>query len=252
MAKPILVANWKNHPSSLPEAKDLLRALATKKLVYKKVHLFIAPPFAYLESVSERIQGFAQLGVQNLSLHEKGTFTGEITPEMLKSFGVRLAILGHSERRAMGESVSDVTQKVKIALKSGFTPVICFGEKVKDADGEHFEFLREELKNLLSHVKKGDISSIMLVYEPIWAIGKSAKEAIDPLELSQTVIFIKKVLSDLYGRSTAEGARILYGGSVEPGNAGILMRNSGVQGFLVGHASLGAKDFELIVRSLTE
>lgn len=249
MAKPILVANWKNYPGSLDEAKSLLKGYAKKKDIYKKTHLFIAPPTAYFESVAAK--GVGELASQDFS-SLKGTYTGTIQAEILKSFGVRLAIVGHSERRALGESVSEVAEKAAKALKSGIVPLICFGEKVRDAEGEHFDFLRHELKALLAHIGKKDVAKVMLAYEPLWAVGSEAKGAIDPLELSQTLVFIKKVLSDLYGRKLADAVPILYGGSVDADNAGLLLRNSGAKGFLVGRASLNTESFLSIARSITE
>lgn len=250
MAKPILVANWKNHPGSLPEAQTLLRALAKKRLLYKRVSLFIAPPLSFIETTARAVKSFAHLAAQDFFPFEKGSFTGAVSPEILKSFGVKLAIIGHSERRALGETSEMVSAKARAALKAGIIPLICVGEKERDFEGEHFERLRDEIKNSLSSFKKSELSKLILAYEPVWAIGRSAREAIDPNELSQTIIFIKKVLSDLFGREAAEETAILYGGSVEPENARVLEKDSGVRGFLVGHESLKADDFEIIAESL--
>ena len=252
MPKPILVANWKNAPGSLDGARFLLKSLSKKKLLYKKTALFIAPPLTYLEVVGEKAHSFAQLAVQDFFPKEKGRFTGSVTPEILKSFGVRLAILGHSERRALGETALEVSEKARVALRAGITPLICFGETTKDSEGEHFTFIQTELKTLLSGFKKPDLSKIMLAYEPAWAIGKSFKEAIEPQELSQNVLFIKKILSDLFDRKVANLVPILYGGSAEPANAGLLLRNSGISGLLVGHASLNAKSFEAMASAVLE
>jgi len=248
MPKPILIANWKNYPNSLPEAKALVKELSKKKALLSKTALFIAPPAPYYDLVSH---SFAKLASQDLFPFDKGSHTGAVSIEVLKSFGVKLAILGHSERRALGETSENVSAKVKAALKAGITPLVCVGEKIKDNDGEHFEFLREEIKASLIGVSKKDVEKIFLSYEPVWAIGKSYKDAMTPEEVTQTIIFIKKILSDLYGRSTAENIPILYGGSVEPKNARALM-TSGVKGFLVGHASLNAKSFSGIVEAIFE
>ena len=252
MPKPILVLNWKNHPPSLSEARLLLKNLAKKRALYKKLTLFIAPPLPYLAEVKERASGFAQLSAQNLFKEEKGTFTGEVGVDILKSFGVRMAILGHSEQRALGETAEGVRAKVKLSLAANIAPLICFGEKEKDNDGEHFEFLRQELKTILGNLDKRVASKIALAYEPIWAIGKTADEAIDAKELTQTVLFVRKVLTDLFGRTLADKVPILYGGSVEPGGAYELMHGSGVRGLLIGHASLKAKDMELIAKAVLE
>ena len=251
MAKPILVANWKNHPSSLFEARALLKEFARNSLLYRKWSFFIASPYTYFESVSERVSRFAKLASQDLSILPAGSYTGEVTADILKSFGVQLAILGHSERRALGETSEDIAKKIKVCLRAGIVPLVCIGELAHDQDGEHFEFLREQLRTALSGIsKKDNISKLIVAYEPVWAIGKSARVAIESRELSQATIFIKKVLSDILGRNVAERIPILYGGSVEPANANILMRETGINGFLVGHVSLNAKSFKLIAESI--
>lgn len=251
MSRPILIANWKNHPSSLSEARTLLRQLSRSSKLYKKLSLFIAPPLTYFESVSLRLGNFGQLAAQNISSLPPGNYTGQVTPDILKSFGVRLVILGHSERRKFGETSEHVAQKVKTAFRSGITPLVCIGEKTRDQDGEHFEFLRQQLKLSLGGLsRKADVAKLAIAYEPIWAIGKHAHDAIKPADLSQAVIFIRKVLVDLFGRTTAEKIPILYGGSVEPADAYALCHQTGVKGFLVGHASLKAENLAAIAKSI--
>jgi triosephosphate isomerase (TIM) len=252
MAKLILVANWKNYPSSMAEAADILKGFSKKADLYKKLSTFIAPPLPYLGPVGEKGKKFSQLGVQDLFPLAKGTHTGAVTPDILKSFGVRLAILGHSERRALGETSEQVAEKVRAALKVGIVPLVCVGENVRDTDGEHFEFLREQIKASLGDIPKQAVSKVVLAYEPSWAIGKSAEDALAPADLMQSVLFIRKILSDLYGRKVAEGVQILYGGSVDPTNAGALVKEGGVRGLLVGRASLDPKKFELIAQSLLQ
>src|SRR3990167_7462131 len=117
MPRPLLIANWKNHPHSLAEAKTLLKDIAKNAKLYKKLSLFIAPPFTYFESVSERLGNFGQLASQNISSLPPGTYTGQVTSDILKSFAVRLAIIGHSEQRALGETSEHVAKKVKSALR---------------------------------------------------------------------------------------------------------------------------------------
>jgi triosephosphate isomerase (TIM) len=250
MNKPILVANWKNHPSSSKEALALLKKLKKDALHYKKIKTFIAPPATYFEGSSQIIKGFAGLASQNISSLDSGTHTGEVTPDILKSFGLRLSILGHSEQRALGEDSISVARKIKIAQKAGITALVCVGEKERDVDGEHFEGLKQEIRESLAGLKKESVKELVLAYEPIWAIGKKAKDAMSSQDLAQTVLFIKKVLTDMFGREVAEQVPVLYGGSVESSNAAILYKEGGVAGFLVGHASLDAKNFKAIAESL--
>ncbi len=251
MAKPILIANWKNHPGSLSEAKVLLGQMAKNAKLYKKLSLFVAPPLTYLDLLSQRSKRFFYLASQDISSQYDGTYTGQVTPDILKSFGVRLAIIGHSERRAMGESGELVSRKIRTALRAGIAPLVCVGELSRDPDGEHFEFLRDELKSSLASLnRKADLSNLIIAYEPVWAIGKHAQDAITSADLSQSILFIKKILTDMFSRVAAEHIPILYGGAVEPDNAAALFKETGIKGFLVGHASLNAKNFAAVAQSI--
>src|SRR3989338_7089695 len=173
MSKPIMVANWKNYPSSLIEVKTLVKGLSAKKILYKKTHLFVAPPLPYFDFVSEKIRNYAHLASQDISL-TTGTTTGAVTPEILKSFGTKLTIIGHSERRALGEASSEGSRQIKIALRAGITPLVCVGEPTRDADGVYFEFLPEETApppgGLPPKAFKSSVNAI--TYAPAWAIGK--------------------------------------------------------------------------------
>lgn len=251
MSKPILVANWKNYPDSLEKANELLNDLSKKSIIYKKLNLFVAPPVVYLEQVSKKIKNFGSLAVQDVPLIFDGTHTGELSMHILKSFGVRMSIIGHSERRALGETNEVVNHKIKNALKAGIVPLLCIGEKEKDLNGEHYEFIREQIVASLYKInKKEDVSKLMIAYEPIWTIGKKAKDAMPADDIKQTVIFIKKILTDMYGRIIADKIPILYGGSVEPANTASIFE-SGVDGLLVGHISLDPRSFLQIALSLS-
>jgi len=250
MNKPILVANWKNHPDSFSKASTIISGLSKGSSTYKKISTYIAPPLPYFESVSKGIKSFAQLASQDIFFAIEGTYTGAVTPDLLKSFGVKLSIIGHSERRSLGETNEVVSEKIKCALRSGITPLLCIGEHERDREGDHFEFIREQLRLSLEGVRrKDDAGKLVIAYEPIWAIGKKAKDAISPNDLSEMVIFIKKVLSDIFGREAGDTIPILYGGSVEPINAKTIFE-SGINGFLVGHASLDPKSFKTIAEAL--
>jgi triosephosphate isomerase (TIM) len=253
MTKLILVANWKNHPESPEAARSIVAGISKRRSIFKQLSLYIAPPLAYFDSVAQKITGFGHLAVQDLPLVVTGTYTGEMSDEMLKSFGVRLSIIGHSERRELGESDKQVAEKVKKALSAGIIPLVCIGEKTHDAEGEHLEFLRMQIRASLDGLKKNknDVKKVVVAYEPVWAVGKKAKRAITPEDLAQMVIFIRKVLADLFGRDVAEKIVILYGGSVDPSNVRKLAESTGIKGFLVGRASLDAKQFAEIAGELT-
>lgn len=252
MAKPILIANWKNHPGSLKEAENILSKISRNRRSYEKINLFIAPPHPYLAAVSSRTGSLFKLACQDMPALVKETSTGSVMPDILKSFGVRLSIIGHSEVRAQGETSEIVSQKVATALSAGIAPLVCIGEKERDRDGEQFGFLRDEIGRSLSSLKDGDAQKLVLAYEPIWAVGKDALGVIEPGDLSQTVIFIKRVLADIFGREMADKIPILYGGSVDSSNTRELVHNTGVRGLLVGRASLDASSLKTIAESLIE
>lgn len=251
MAKPILVANWKNNPKSPEEASELLTALGRKSALYKKLNLFIAPPYVYFESARKRITKFASLATQDVFFAGEGVHTGSITPDILKSFGVKLAIVGHSERRALGETNEVVATKLKNALVSGMIPLLCVGESERDEAGNHLQVIQDQLKYSLEGVRrKEDAEKLIIAYEPVWAIGTRAHEAISPTDLAEMVIFIKKTLTDIFGREAADVIPVLYGGSVDTTNAEALYKETGVRGLLVGRTALDPKEFCEIAESL--
>ncbi len=247
----ILVGNWKNHPSSIEEANILLNALSKQGKLFKKLSTCIAPPAPYIGVLSKKVKSFALLCSQDIFALD-GTHTGAITTDILKNFGVKASIVGHSERRKLGETNKDVREKVKNAFQMGIVPIVCVGEDVHDVEGHYFKTLNEEIRASLEGVKKNEAKRLIVAYEPIWAIGKKAKDAMQPEELTQMVIFIRKVLTEMFGRESADKIPIIYGGSVEPDNVRDLVIGTGVRGLLVGHASLSAKNFVEIAKSLTK
>lgn len=247
--KSIIVGNWKNHPSSPEEASRILRGLKAQSRLYKKLSTFIAPPLPYFGLVKEKGRGVGALVAQDLFPVYKGSHTGNVSVDILKNFGTKLVILGHSEKRQLGETSIQVAEKIRVALDAGLIPLLCIGEEVHDTEGKYFEILAGELRASLGSMKKNEGEKLIVAYEPIWAIGKKAEDAMDSAELSQMVIFIKKTLGEIFDRKTAEKIPILYGGSVEPVNA-FELKKSGVNGFLVGHASLQPKEFRLIAEAL--
>lgn len=252
MAKPILVANWKNNPDSLADATAILTAFGRKAALFKKLSTFIAPPYIYFDSAAKKIKSYAGLAAQDVFFsNDSGPITGSVTPNLLKSFGVKLAIIGHSERRALGETNEVVAAKMKTALMCNIIPLLCIGETVRDEEGNHLSFIQDQLKFSLEGIRRReDAEKLIIAYEPIWAIGKRASEAINPTELAEMVIFIKKSLTDIFGREAAEAIPVLYGGSVDGSNAAALFKETGIKGFLVGRASLKAKDFGDIAEAL--
>lgn len=245
--KKIIIANWKMNPLTLKEAAKLFSSTTKNISAIKKTEVVICPPFVYLESL-KKLSKKIILGAQDSFLEGVGAFTGEISTEMLYNLGVRYVILGHSERRTLGEKNSDINEKVKASLSSGLRPILCVGESARDENHDYFKFIKTQLEEGLFGVSKISISKVIIAYEPIWAIS-STKDRRDatPAESIEMTIFIRKILSDKFG-SEASNVRIIYGGSVSEKDAQDFLKNGGVDGLLVGRVSLNAEKFSDIVK----
>lgn len=239
------------NPISAKEAEGILNA--TKKTIarLKKTQVVICPPFIYFDNLRKRIKKIPHLtlGVQNAFWESEGAFTGEVSPNMIKNSGGSYVILGHSERRELGETDEIVSKKTLIGLKTGLKVILCVGEKVRDGHGDYLVFLRDEIRNSLNKVQKRFLRNLIIVYEPIWAIGKKDTETMLPSDICEVVIYIKKILSEIYGQESALAISILYGGSVGGKNVGDIIKNGGVDGLLVGHQSLKPESFSEILKA---
>lgn len=237
------------NPLSLKEADKLFSAVAKGVSGIKNTDIVICPPHIYIEKLktANRSKKIV-LGAQDAFPGETGAFTGQVSTEMLYDLGVRYTILGHSERRAIGETSEDVNKKIKSALASGLRPIVCVGEGERDENHGYFSLVKTQLEDSLKSVQKSALSKIIIAYEPIWAIsstpGRHDATADDSREMS---IFIKKILSDKFGKE-GTNVKILYGGSVSEKDAGEFLTEGGIDGLLVGRASLDAKKFTAIVK----
>lgn len=245
--KKIIVANWKMNPESIAEAKKLFITVKRSAKKYRKSSIVICPPSLYIQTLLSFPRGGVSVGAQNVFWEPNGSFTGEISAVQLAKEKVDYCIVGHSERRELGETNEQVNKKVSALLKVGITPIVCIGEKERDHDAFYLAHIKDQIKEALSGVKQKDISNILIAYEPIWAIGSKAKGAIQPEELHQMTIYIRKVLSDLYSQRIAFNVPILYGGSVDQSNAEDIMKRGEAQGLLIGRASLDARVFTDII-----
>lgn len=245
MRKPIFAGNWKmNH--TLKESKEyfekFLKLLQGKDLSDREI--VIAPPFTVLYYVSQLIKGTEIiLSSQNSHFAEKGAFTGEISPLMLKEIGVKYAILGHSERRHIfGETDELIKKRVEGVYNHGLNPILCVGETLSERErGDTFKVVEKQVKEGLSLLKDPDPERIVIAYEPVWAIG-TGKNA-TPQQAQEVQAFIRDLLSHLYGKEEAERIRILYGGSVTPENVRDIVNEPDIDGVLVGGASLDPEKF---------
>lgn len=248
--KKLVVANWKMNPSSGKEASLLAKDVI--KNTPKKIDLVICPPTIYWNDISKiKKSKNILLGVQDVFYKEKGAFTGEISAKMAKESGADFSIIGHSERRALGETNEDVSKKVLATIKAKLTPIICVGERERDMHAGYLDFLKNQILSALSLIGVGDVRNVVIAYEPIWAIGKEANESMGTHDIHQTALYIRKVLIDSYSVS-GKNVKVLYGGSVAPENASDIVKNGEVDGLLVGHQSLIAKNFIEILFSISK
>jgi len=248
--KPLIVANWKCNPTTLKEAKALFNSLKRGLRNIKRVEVVVCPPFIYLHlgrSTRYRATSF-KLGAQNCFWEGTGAFTGEISAKMLKDLGVKYVIIGHSERRQiLGENNEMIAKKLKKALELDLRAILCVGEtQGQRAKGETFKILEKELKENLKRVPKSKIEKVAIAYEPIWAIGSG--NPCSPDDAFSCSLFIRKVISQIFNKKIAKKIRILYGGSINSQNAQDYLREPGIDGLLVGGASLRPKEFLKIVR----
>ncbi|MCX6755197.1 MAG: triose-phosphate isomerase [Candidatus Nomurabacteria bacterium] len=239
MSKKIIISNWKMNPTSLKEAVKLAKASDKKDVV-------LCVPFVYLKEVKKVIKK-AKLGAQDVFTEESGAYTGEISVKMLADIGVKYVILGHSERRAMGENNEKVNKKIKTLIDIGITPVLCIGEKERDENHDYLIFVKKQIEECLSGINKNLINKMVIAYEPIWAIGKNAFREATPAEFLEMKIFIKKVIINILG-DKIEIPSIIYGGSVDEKNTRWFAEDGEADGFLIGRASLDSKKFKEIVK----
>ena len=211
----------------------------------------IAPTFVNLIPSVEAVKNSKiEVIAQNMHFAESGAYTGEISADMLTSIGVKTTILGHSERRAyFNETDESLSKKVDTALKHGIRVVFCIGEELADRKAnKHFEVVGNQIKNGLFHLPAEAWQHLVLAYEPVWAIGTG--ETATPEQAQEIHHFIRKTISDKYGKDVADNVSILYGGSVKPDNAKEIFAKEDVDGGLIGGAALKADDFVSIIKSI--
>lgn len=245
MAKSLVIANWKMYINSPEEAKRYVQGLKRRMKNSSTAEAWIAAPALFIPFISK---SGIKIGAQTVSAHAEGAYTGEVSAGMLSEAGTHFALVGHSERRATGESDAVVHAQLVRAAEAALTPVLCVGESERNQDGAQFTHLERQLTEALRG-SQSLVRKLIVAYEPVWAIGHSAQDAMKPHELEETVIFIKKILADILGRKEALKVLILYGGSVEPENAARLIADGGVNGFLVGHAAAKLDSFVEILKA---
>jgi len=235
------------------EAFDLATAIKKEASEIKEVEKIIFPPFPYLQMISvimDNATGF-YVGAQNCSEHEKGAFTGEVSAAMIQSSGARYVLVGHSERRQyFNESPEQLIKKIELALKSNLTVIYCFGEVLEERrSGKHKQVVEEQLREVLTHFPVGKADSLVLAYEPVWAIGTG--ETASPDQAQEMHKHVRECVAGIFSAEVASKIPILYGGSCNPQNAKEIFQGADVDGGLIGGASLKASDFCQIMRSFS-
>lgn len=246
--RPLIVGNWKMNVTH-EEACTLIDGTVSCSQAHRNVEVVVCPPFTLLDPAVRKSQGtMVSVGAQNAFYEERGAYTGEISPSMLKEIGCKWVIVGHSERRIyFGENDPTVNRKLKLILRNGLGPILCVGESLAQRKEERtFEVLNSQIVYGLEGIDSGDIQKIVIAYEPVWAIGTGISATQEQAE--EVHRFIRSVVERFAGKKVSETVRILYGGSVSVANADRLLGQENIDGALVGGASLRAESFCEIVR----
>lgn len=242
----LIVGNWKMNMDP-HEASLLVHRLEEQITPVKGIDVVICPPFIDLYPISRDIDKVKlTLGSQNIHYLDHGAFTGEISPAMLKGL-VKYSLIGHSERRAMGEDDKLIAKKVAAALRNGIIPILCVGENLTQREhGLSVKVVIDQLTANLHQLTAIDVAELVIAYEPVWAIGTGTFAT--PEQVMPIITAIMNTVEDLYGETSGQGIRVIYGGSVNPDNAGAYLGLDGIQGLLVGGASLNYEEFARIVK----
>ncbi|MGB3258159.1 MAG: triose-phosphate isomerase [Ornithinimicrobium sp.] len=251
---PLMAGNWKmnlDHLQATHLVQKLDWSLKDGKHNFNSVEVVVLPPFTDLRSVQTLVQGDQlelKFGAQDLSEHDSGAFTGEISGAFLSKLGCTYVAVGHSERREHhSESDATVAAKVQAALRHDLTPILCIGEPldVRQA-GNHVKLVLEQVRAALDGLSAQQIANVVLAYEPVWAIGTG--EVATPADAQEVCSAIRSEIRELAGDEVADGVRVLYGGSVKPSSVAAIMAEEDVDGALVGGASISVDDFASICR----
>jgi triosephosphate isomerase len=248
--KKLIIANWKMNPVKGTEARKMFQNINKVATTMKYVETVICPPLIYLESLGSLITSRScVLGAQDAFWEHVGAYTGQVSPDMLFNTKARYVIVGHSERRAMGETDEMISRKIKSILQFPLIPIVCIGEKSRDDDAMYIKEIRKQLKDSLAGLHPEEIVRIVVAYEPVWAIGKNAKGECTPVACREIVQVIRQLLADLLeSTELAKNVPIVYGGSVGVENSLSFLEDGLVNGLLVGRISLDPKLFSKIIK----
>jgi triosephosphate isomerase (TIM) len=244
---PLIAGNWKMNLHHL-EAIALVQKIgfSLPEKYFAKVEVAVLPPFTAIRSVQTLVDGeklLLRYGAQDLSQHDNGAYTGEVSGPMLAKLGCAYVVVGHSERREYHEESDElVGKKVRAALRNGITPILCVGERIEVREqGTHVDHCNSQLIAALKGLTAEQVSGVVIAYEPVWAIGTG--RVATPADAQEVCQAFRTQLAEKYGQPVADGSRILYGGSVKSNNIAELIAQADIDGALVGGASLDADDF---------
>lgn len=251
--KKIIAGNWKmnkNFEDGLSLCSEIVNMVADE--VRGEVEVVLIPPFVHIHAVSQLLKAKPHMatGAQNCHQAVSGAYTGEISAALLASAGTQYVIIGHSERRQyFGETEAILFEKLQAVLAQGMKPIYCVGELKEEREaGKHFEVIGRQLTDALKALTAEQMQQTVVAYEPVWAIGTGLTAS--PDQAQEVHVFIRKILSDLFGADIAQNTTIQYGGSVNPANASELFAKPDIDGGLVGGASLKSRDFVEIVKAM--
>ena len=250
MRKKIVAGNWKMNTNISEGISLAIKIRELSSQFNENVEVITIPPFTHITEISNIFSDTnIKIGAQNCASENNGAFTGEISAEMIKSFGVEYTIIGHSERRAYYSETNEIlNKKINLCLKNKLTPIYCCGENLDQREtNNHFNIVKTQISEGLFSLSKKDFEKIIIAYEPVWAIGTGVTAT--PDQAQEIHEFIRNLISEKYGTETAQNVSILYGGSVKPSNANEIFNKKDVDGGLIGGAALNAEDFMKIINA---
>lgn len=247
MTKKIIAGNWKMNPVTLKDVRATFAGIKRSASKVRGVSILICPPFIYLPELKKMSAvSKVEIGAQDVSAKGMGAETGSVSAYMVRDLGIRTTIVGHSERRTLGDTDEIVNQKVLNSLTAGLKVILCIGEKVRGDD--YLSVLQGQLEKNLANFPSKLADRLVIAYEPVWAIGKNAVGVETPEGFLHNKIFIRKVLASIVGRKKALAIPVLYGGSANSQNAGDFLGAGQADGLLVGRDSLNPKNFAEIIK----
>ncbi len=249
----VLIGNWKMAPEKASDALTLAKKTQAIAREYKKtLNTIICVPSIHIAPLTKTIKTTLGIGGQSVAARPDIAQTGYMSAGMLKSYGASYCIVGHSEVRARGENDADTLAEVLTLVAKKVSPIICVGEKERDAHGWYLSTVKGQVETIINGIPRAQLKNLIFAYEPVWAIGADAVREATVAECREMIIFIRKVIADATDEKIAKSIRIIYGGSVNEENVAAFVLESGAQGFLVGRLSLDAKRFGTLAKILSQ